>query len=411
MRNKISAIIIDPEYLYHDYSGIKTNIGGEYAENYFNLKILDTGKNILSELNKFKGVDSIITIGNKNEWKYLSPLPFLYRKKWCHLDTFDAQQISNTITSTFMGNINRNDGPKLFSIFTCTFNTDEFALRRLYNSLRSQTYVEWDWFILDDSLDNKTVELINKLDDPRITILKNVTNHGNIGFNKHMIAMMCDGDYLVEVDHDDELTPNCLEYLLKAFEKYPETDFVYSCALELSGNEAICYGKGWGWGEGLEMTDTVKGKTYTFSESPEVNPFSIRTIYAQPNHVRCWKKDFYHKIGGHNTELAVLDDMDLLIRTFLYGNMVKIAKTLYIQYEGEGRREDTSNGTTQSRRFNEIQRTIWYLKNKYDKEIHERILKLGFSDYAWDEKLGYSVLWKEHTPGLEIMSKTLKPQD
>ena len=72
--------------------------------------------------------------------------------------------------------------------------------------------------------------------DPRITIIQNVTNHGNIGFNKHTIAMMCNGDFLVEVDHDDELTFDCLEKLHDAFIKYPDTDFVYSLTAEFKGD-------------------------------------------------------------------------------------------------------------------------------------------------------------------------------
>ena len=409
MRNKLSAIIIDPNFLYHDYSGIKTNVGGEYAENYFDLKILESGHNILHEINNFKGFDALVTVGNVEGWDELVALPFAYRKKWTHQVTFNAQRITNAIVETFKYNINRADAPKSFSIFTCTFNTDEFALKRLYNSIKAQTYTEWDWFILDDSLDDKTQKLIESLDDPRITVFHNISHHGNIGFNKHMIAMMCDGDYLVEVDHDDELTPDCLQWLFTAFNTEPKPDFVFSHAIELKNGDPIVYGNGWGWGEGLNITEKVNGVTYTFSDVPPINPFSIRTIYAQPNHVRCWEKNFYHRIGGHNTELSVLDDMDLLIRTFLYGKMTKVEKTLYFQHEGEGKREDTSSGTAQSRRFNEIQRTLWFLKDKYDKQIHDRIIELGHNDNAWDDNAQTSVLWKEHTPGQEIMCNIIKP--
>lgn len=409
MRNKLSAIIIDPNFLYHDYSEIKTNVGGEYAERYFGLRILENGHNILQEINKFRGFDALITIGNVDGWDELAALPFAYRKKWCHQETFDAQKIASTIVETFKYNIDRTDAPKSFSFFTCTFNTDEAALRRLYESMKKQTYKEWNWFVLDDSPTYKAIKILNSFKDPRITVFHNITNHGNIGFNKHMIAMMCDGDYLVEVDHDDELTPDCLEYLLKAFTTYPDTDFVYSHAIELKNGEPIIYGNGWGWGEGINITENVGGKYYTFSDVPPINPFSIRTIYAQPNHVRCWEKNFYHRIGGHNTELSVLDDMDILIRTFLYGKMTKVEKTLYFQHEGEGKRENTSSGTAQSRRFNEIQRTLWFLKDKYDKQIHDRIIELGHNDTAWDENTQSSVLWKEHTPGQEIMSNILKP--
>jgi hypothetical protein len=88
--------------------------------------------------------------------------------------------------------------------------------------------------------------------------------------------------------------------------------------------------------------------------------------------------------------------------------MTKVNKVLYIQYEGTSNRIDGGE-TTQGKRFAEIQRTCFLLKEKYDDAIHERILKLGFTDYAWDYEHGYSTLWKEHTPGLEIMSHLLQP--
>ena len=293
----------------------------------------------------------------------------------------------------------------LFSFFTCTYHTQKDKLIRLYNSLCAQTYREWDWYIIDDSKDDSTSKLIESLEDPRITVIKNVTRHGNIGFNKHTIAMMCDGDYLIEIDHGDEVTPNCLSTLMSAIEKFPNSDFLYSCALELKGSDlqAIRYGDGWGWGEGLTKTEVVNGVEYTFSESPGINPYSIRTIYAEPNHLRCWKKDFYHRIGGHNPDMSVLDDQELIIRTFLQGEMTKIDKVLYIQYEGDGER-GVSDENTQSVRFGEIQRTTMLLKQKFDLAIHNRILELGKEDDAWDEQSGGSILWKKHTPGQNMMN-------
>ena len=269
-----------------------------------------------------------------------------------------------------------------------------------------QTYNDWDWYILDDSSNDETVEILKSFKDERIKIIKNISNHGNIGFNKHLIAMACDGDYLVEVDHDDELLPYCLEYLNMAFEKFPDSDFVYSDEIENIDGVPCIYGEGWGWNEGSTRGEIVRDKYVEFSSVPEINPYSIRTIYSQPNHVRCWKKDFYHKIGGHDISFGVLDDMELLIRTFLNGKMTKINKVLYIQYEIGNRMEGGEN--TQSKRFAEIQRTCRLLYEHYDKKIHDRILELGYKDIAWDENANRSILWKKHEPGQEIMSNLLE---
>lgn len=409
MRKKISAILIDKDYKYRDYSQIKYNSNDANSEKHFELKILESDSNILHEIYKFRGVDAIITIGGEFiDFLEMTRLPFEFRKKWIHYNEFDAEKITNSILNVFTGNINRANAPKKFSIFTCAYNTGNVKFERLYNSLILQTYREWDWFILDDSMDDETSKLIESYQDPRITVIKNVSVHGNIGFNKHIIAMACDGDYLAEVDHDDELSKDCLELLKKAFDTYG-SDFVYSCAVECKGSveTPIVYSNGWGWGEGLTKTELINGSMVTYSESPSINPYSIRTIYAQPNHIRCWEKNFYHKIGGHNTELSVLDDMDILIRTFLNGKMTKVDKALYFQYEGEGERGGQNNDNTQSSRFAEIQRTVWLLKNKYDEQIHNRILELGYNDDPWDDSLGSSVLWKEHEAGKEIMSDLL----
>lgn len=132
----------------------------------------------------------------------------------------------------------------------------------------------------------------------------------------------------------------------------------------------------------------VQGITRRIALTAQVNAVSVRGIHALPNHVRCWKKEFYHRIGGHNIDLSVLDDMDILIRTFLNGKMTLVDKVLYIQHEGENdtRRDGV---TTQSKRFDEIQRTNEFLRRLYDREIHQRVLDLGGNDPVWvDDVIG-----------------------
>ena len=411
MRSKISAIIVDKDYKYRDYSQIGTNDGNSYSEKSFELKILSNTNGILHEIYKFNGVDAIVTVGDTSCWGELSYMPFSIRKKWTHVDEFDPQIISGNIVSTFLDNLVRTDSPLTFSFFTCTHNTNLDILGRLYNSMKNQTYPEWNWFIIDDSDNDSVCRELEEYEDPRITVVRTENKKGNIGFNKHTVAMMCDGDIICEVDHDDELAPYCLQHIKEANERFPDSDFFYSNCLELKGRDRvpIQYGDGWGWGEGLTKTELVKGQKITFSASPGVNPFSIRTIYSQPNHIRCWKRDFYHKIGGHNPNMSVLDDQEILIRTFLHGKMTKIDKILYVQYEGDGPR-GVSKDNTQSVRFGEIQRTTMLLKSVYDKQIHDRILELGFKDTAWDDDSGASILWKEHTPGENTMSNLYTPE-
>lgn len=388
MRSKLSAIIIDPKKDEHDYNDIYTTEYYNGSETHFDLTVLTSSDGILSRINQFRGFDCLITIGEDIDFSNLSPLTFEIRKKWVHLNEFDGERIANSIVSTFLVNINRDrTGSELFSIFTCTFKTTRRQIETLYNSLLNQTYRNWNWWILDDSPQYSNVtDYLMKLHDPRIFIIKNVSDHGSIGFNKHVIASACDGDYLVEVDHDDELTADCLRLLKKAFDTYPDSDFVYSYAMEEMDGEPITYGGEFALGQGRYEEQEVNGVTYTVATTPDVTALTLRHIVGLPNHVRCWRKEFYHRIGGHNMELSVLDDMDILIRTYLHGKICKIPKVLYIQHEGSSSDANGRGSTTQGSRLPEIMRVGVYLKHKYDKEIHEKILAEGHDDYVWDEK-------------------------
>lgn len=404
MKRRISAVIFDKDCKMNDYSKVKTNKYFEYEEESFDITVYDNDDDIDRKLNSARGFDAIITVGNIYDYQNLFWLPFNFRKKWMHADYFDGHEIADMIVATFKNNIGRVSEP-LFSIFTCAYKTPKKFVDRLYNSLKAQTYNNWNWWILDDNKGNFDTCYSN-IKDPRVTIIKNITNHGNIGFNKHMIAMCCDGDYLVEVDHDDELTPDCLEMLKKAFSTYKDCDFVYSYCMEEIDGASYVYDEGWGLGLGETAIDKYNGEEVKVPGTPDMNALSIRHIVSMPNHVRCWKKEFYHRIGGHNTEMSVMDDADLLIRTFINGKSCKIPKMLYIQHEGDTSKSDRGS-TTQAERFGEIQRMGRILLGRYDYDIHEFLVNNGIDDVVWNDN-GYSEIFNGKVDGLVSLNYTLE---
>lgn len=410
MRNKLSAIIFDIEKEKHDYKKIKTCFYGK--EEPIDVKVIDSTNvtlgNLLLILYEHRGYDAIITIGNNPFIEILNTLPFYFRKKWWHFELFDADAITNSIVATFETNIGRKDDNfPLFSIFTCAYKTTKEQALRLYNSLLKQTYNEWDWWIIDDTPYPYESYFI-KIKDPRIHIIRNVTIHGNIGFNKHVIGMACDGDYFVEVDHDDELSCDCLEYLKKAFDTYPDIGFAYSYAREECGGETIFYGDYFALGLGKTEECDFEGQKMQIPISSDVNCLSIRHIVGLPNHVRCWKAETYHELCGHNIDISVLDDQELLTRTLLKYKSCKIPKILYIQHEGERSEDNARGGTsTQTVRFDEIRRLGPILKEKYDKQIHDRFIEMGLKDPYWMDE-GYSNIFDGVKPVTININYTLE---
>ena len=65
-----------------------------------------------------------------------------------------------------------NDNSKMISYFTPSYNTG-VKIYDTYMSLKAQTYLDWEWVIVDDSNDNgKTLQIIKNIAsiDPRVRV-------------------------------------------------------------------------------------------------------------------------------------------------------------------------------------------------------------------------------------------------
>jgi glycosyltransferase involved in cell wall biosynthesis len=218
-----------------------------------------------------------------------------------------------------------------FSIITPEHtNSNLKFLLELQQTILDQTYTNWEWIVYcnGDGVDTFLIE--NALaKDPRISVVqgKDYAPDFSIGHIKHDAFMLGTGDVLVEVDHDDLITPDCLEELEIAFQD-EEVGFVYSdnATLDMTG-EFIPYLDSHGWT--YYMTEWEGEEHITMKSFPPTS-HSIGLIWYAPDHVRSWRKSLYHEIGGHNLDYLIADDAEIMIRTYLATKMYKIEKTLYL---------------------------------------------------------------------------------
>lgn len=256
----------------------------------------------------------------------------------------------------------------LISVFTSTFNTGVDIIRRTYESLKGQTYLNWEWVITDDSTGMETFNYLQLLqsEDPRIKLYRIFPlTGGNIGEAKYRAAMMCSGELIVELDHDDELTRDALEEIRKAALENRDAGFFYSDCAEIDANRnSLTYGETYCNGYGTYYETEYDGKIYLTGKTPEINPFTIRHIAGVPNHVRVWNRMFYLRIGGHNRTVKIADDYELIVRTFLNTRMVHIPKMLYFQHYHES--------NTQNARREEILSEVQKIASFYDEAIKSR---------------------------------------
>jgi O-antigen biosynthesis protein len=62
----------------------------------------------------------------------------------------------------------------------------------------------------------------------------------------------------------------------------------------------------------------------------ELFPQNVCRIYYAPNHVRAWRLDAYYAVGGHNPNMPVCDDLDLMCRLYLFGKFEFVDQCLYL---------------------------------------------------------------------------------
>lgn len=121
-----------------------------------------------------------------------------------------------------------------FSIVVPVYRTNAEYLRAMIDSIKAQTYSDWELCIVDASEyksgeDKETINIIEKYlaDDKRIKFIVLEENHG-ISANTNAAIEMATGDFIVFADHDDMLAPDALFECAKLLENEPDADIIYS---------------------------------------------------------------------------------------------------------------------------------------------------------------------------------------
>ena len=317
--------------------------------------------------------DVFASVGeNFADFKNLCEMELRDRERWLHFK--NSADLVEKMAQLYFCFVSHSVKPPtgLITIFTTSYKSKDYILRP-FNSLRKQTYTNWEWIIFDDT-DPNTIpdnfESLKKLkaQDPRIRIYRADKNSGIIGDVKNVASNLARGEIVIEVDHDDELTPRALEWTMNAFNEFPDAGFAYSDFSEILENgDNFNYSELFGVGYGSYRKELYNGKWRNVCCCPQINPVTIRYIVACPNHLRAWRRKTLQEIGGWNHKLHVADDFECLIRTFLHTKMIRIPEFCYIQYRNTG-----GNNFTFIRNC-EIQKLVRVIAHYYNDKIHEHV--------------------------------------
>lgn len=111
----------------------------------------------------------------------------------------------------------------LVSIIMPSWNTARF-IRESIDSVRNQTYTNWELLIVDDCSTDNTDEIVASYSDERIRYFKNKKNSG-AALTRNRALREARGEWIAFLDSDDLWTPEKLERQLQFMK---ENNYVFS---------------------------------------------------------------------------------------------------------------------------------------------------------------------------------------
>jgi len=292
--------------------------------------------------------------------------------------------------SAFFDTTSLNSDEPLISVVTTSYKSS-FRIYRAYESMLRQTYDNWEWIIYDDTADLDNGENWNRLKqiantDYRIRLLRGFENDGIIGSVKNIVSMTSRGALIAELDHDDRMDKDCLKWIVSAAKQYPNSPFFYTQCVEVNEDDDSnhMYGRTYAYGYGAYANTIVNDNSRAHSHFGITTPKTIRSLTGMPNHLRVWNSKFYKKCGGNSFRFGVSDDYELLLKTYLKSEFVRIPLPGYIQY----RNSAGNNFTFLRNAF--IQYLVAVAYSQYYAQLKKTFTTRGIPDLPLVSKIVYT---------------------
>ena len=197
----------------------------------------------------------------------------------------------------------------LISIVVPLYQTPEPYLRELIDSVKAQSYENWQLCLADGSPDDRLKGFLDRNygKENRI-VYRKLEQNGGISVNTNEAVMLATGEYLMLCDHDDTLEPDALYEITKAINEKDAPDVLYTDEDKVS----------------------MDGKHYFDPNfKPDYNLFRLReNNYIC--HIFIVKKALTDRVGLLRTEFDGAQDYDFIFRCCEEADkVVHIPKVLY----------------------------------------------------------------------------------
>ncbi len=206
------------------------------------------------------------------------------------------------------------------SVVIPTYNHAHFLGRAIVSAL-CQTFQDFEVIVVDDASDDDTAQVIERLRDPRVRLVR-LPKHGGAARARNVGIAQARGEWIAFLDSDDEWLPEKLERQLAWLDGDgdPKTALVY-CPYYRQGTGGECVVRPKReprQGDALDALLTGKG-------IPTTSAYLVR-------------RSALLAIGGFDETLASAQDLDLLLRLAQASHRFAVVpEPLFVKHDHGGR--------------------------------------------------------------------------
>jgi glycosyltransferase involved in cell wall biosynthesis len=199
--------------------------------------------------------------------------------------------------------------PKISIIMSC-YNHDKFVGEAI-NSVLNQSFKDFEFLIIDDNSTDKTYDIVNSFNDPRIKSFRNKKNFGMV-FNTNSLIKKSTGEYIAIINSDDSWLPEKLQKQLDFLENNADYGACFTLANIIDEDNKI-----------------IKNNIQKSLKYLELDRFAFLNYFFFYNNPLCYpsvlmRKNIFKKTGLFNPAYIIFLDIDMWIRICLAGFEIKI---------------------------------------------------------------------------------------
>lgn len=203
-----------------------------------------------------------------------------------------------------------------FSVLMPAYNREKFVGQAI-DSVLSQTFTDYELFVIDDGSTDKTFEVLESY-GKRINALRQANQGPEVARNR--AAALAQGEYLVLLDSDDLLLPSALEVYDRVIRAFDSPPLIIGAMTDFQDGQSIPDVP-----LGSLPINVLKYRDY-LSKDVKLPLSSSRIVL---------RKSVFDEVGGlRNTTAATfhLDSLNLILKVATYGPCVVVQQPCTVAY-------------------------------------------------------------------------------